>query len=560
MSKNTFYYPYNPRIESICKRLVYGQISTNDLIEISKNFVLAGSRLLISRDSYETGSEIDYLEEEGVYITKITGFVSFDEKNIRIIPFVGVSKDNLFSYIIIPIAKLCQIELEEKIIRDNFFTFNFKDNLDDMAITEFLELHFSTGGVEVIHNGVKPIPNRHQDIELDKQFGLNIDHYRFFFGERILSINEINFFKKIKANQVIGKWQDTIPGQNGIDVFGNEILFKDINSYFKIGDNLIKDEDDNIVSKIDGVLRINCNGILSVRNTQIINEEVKTNLKVVSDEDVIITGRIFPNIIINIKGNIVIQGGVENIEIDCGGELLISGGVTGKASINVVGNSIIQYITNSKLISESNVQVNQYLMNSNVVAKKDIRVFYEQFGEIVGGLTNSKEGFVEASTLGSVSNLATTIMAGSEIKVQKKTNKYLEEKISKEILINNQKILKQSGLISNQYFRDARAYIKNLPSEDKKKLGQNLLKLKELRQRSIDLDKEMKAILLNRNKKVEEEFVYIKAYNEIYEGVVLEIRKINYLVKANKYVPLIFTKDKSLPDIMVSNFVLKDEK
>lgn len=547
-----FFYPYEPGIIAIYNKISFGRVNYTDLEEISKNFVLEGVPVLQTDKKYLVDDTVFFLKSKKCYIARKTGFIYFDESKIKVLPYISVNDIELICFIIIPAQDFTKNLLTEKHVNRDIDDFGIKDMVSQEIAKECIKIYNRSGGYKILYRGSKMIPDRKNDILLDDYFNFK-NNFTLLEGRRVLSPKEIEFYHIVNKGDKIGTFKKTIPGSKGMDVFGKEIPCTRIIAFYKKGKGLLENSNGEIVVLQNGILRINKEGELMVKEGLVINRDLKTDLNIEREQDVIITGRIFTNVEIKVKGSLVVLGGVETVNIDCEGDFFLTNGINSRSVIKVGGDCFVQFVANSQISVEGNLWVGQYTLNSDINARKNIIVRTNHYGEIVGGSVRSEEGYIETNSIGSISGTDTFLKVGKHViaNEQAKSDKVIIEEYSNKLFLLEQKLQKVRPLVESA-FKRWKTNPKSFSDNETIEFKQKIFNFKELQNNKREIEikvNELKEIVFQ-DKATNLDQNEIKAFGGIYSGVTVQINNIKQFFKYNISKGLILKRDPVLPKIV----------
>ncbi len=219
-------------------------------------------------------------------------------------------------------------------------------------------------------------------------------------------------------NNVINVTKDTVlchiippqEGEDGIDVYGNPIIYKKGKSVsFNFGSNTyISKDEQKLLASTDGCVEYK-NGKVVVDSVYKVNNVDNTTGNIDFIGSVVINGDVKAGFSVTAKGDIKIRGMVEGAYIKSDGEIVISKGMNGmgKGTICAKGNITSKYIENAKIFTESSVYA-EALINSDVEANDSI-ILRGSNAAIIGGTTKA-ENIISAKTIGGKTNPETNII------------------------------------------------------------------------------------------------------------------------------------------------------
>jgi len=278
----------------------------------------------------------------------------------------------------------------------------------------------------VIARGRKPEPDQPGKIEILFLKPLEPDHQ----PEESQEASRHSHYDRssivvVKEGQKLLRLLPPEQGQNGVDVFGEEIPRKlTTEAQLHLGPN-VRQEDD--------IVYATCNGKVEYSNGKV---WVDSMLEISGNVDFSIGNIDFPGDIhigknvldlFQIKGgaDIVVCGAVEAAEIHAQQDMVVTGGIAGKdKGIFSAGRDIkSKYITNAKVQAGRNIEVTKEIVHCDLVCQG--RLIIEN-GDLIGGHTIATGG-ATVKTLGSEANVKTIIELGIDHELQEKYREFAPE-------------------------------------------------------------------------------------------------------------------------------------
>ncbi len=252
-------------------------------------------------------------------------------------------------------------------------------------------------------------------------------------GDASVSYYNYNSIHFVHAGELIGFLVASIPGVDGIDVFGktltplrkptNIVLDKSILRSKKNAAALLANEPGQV--EFSGNL-ISISEVLTVSN----DVDFKTGC-IDSPVDIQIHGTVHDGFEVKSKRSITIGGAIEMATVESHGDVLVRGGILQKGR-NVVksGRDIVaRFCDAADLLADGDVKICSELMNSHVHCDGKLLV---EHGIVIGGRIYARDG-VMAGTLGSDANVKTEIAVGIHPDVIEKAERIRENlKVQKE--------------------------------------------------------------------------------------------------------------------------------
>ncbi|HPN30638.1 MAG TPA: FapA family protein [bacterium] len=343
-------------------------------------------------------------------------------------------------------------------------------------------------------------------------------------GDEQIDFKSISSIVNVIEGHLLAVIQKSIPGEAGIDVFGNEIPVSSPPEVpIKPGKNVrVSDDGSKYFAQIEGWVMFE-NNVLKVEDVYQINGDVDYNTGNISSlGTVIIKGAVKDGFKVEATGDIIVNA-VEAAELIAEGSIIIKAGIQGKgtASIKAKGNIYAKFIEQSNVESEGSVIVTDSIMHSSILAKSDIIVVKGKKGLLCGG--KYRAGTVIAcKNIGSKVATATTLEVGYDPYVKKE----LESVQTKLNILKNEYLqtrLNLQRLVNEIKGNEARA-----PQEKKdllKKLTERYQKM-SLELRELNNHLQRLQVKLRENKKG-----YIFAKEKVFTNIEINIRNLTYKVR-----------------------------
>ena len=213
---------------------------------------------------------------------------------------------------------------------------------------------------------------------------------------------------KVEAGQVVATLSASVPGTDGVDVFGQPIAHKK-DETFKIGRNLslVKDE---ITANAAGNLRLSGNS-LSVEPFLELRDDDHDMAPVTFDGDVLVKGCVSEGRVLELSGSLTVGGAIEAVQLKTGGPVNVKGGIIGKAKGKyVVGGELrCRFISGGSIVAAADVHVQSEIVQSHLICSGRLTVAH---GAISGG-DISANGGISCKVLGHSGGAPTVVEAGT---------------------------------------------------------------------------------------------------------------------------------------------------
>lgn len=228
----------------------------------------------------------------------------------------------------------------------------------------------------------------------------------------------LDLVENVVAGQTLCTITFPTEGTPGISVQGRELpqrKGRPAPSY--LGRNTVLSQDSTaILSKIDGQVEFVGNKI-NVDETFYIKENVDNstgNVHVAGN--LVIRGMVLPGFSIEAGGNIEIAGAVEHSKITAGGSIKLLSGMN-SSELYCSGDLRCKFIENSEAFVKGNIYA-ESIISSHVKCGQTVKVS-GAIAKLIGGSCIAGRN-IEAGTIGSISNLKTTLELGTDESVMQR--------------------------------------------------------------------------------------------------------------------------------------------
>lgn len=319
-----------------------------------------------------------------------------------------VSANKLKVYIRIEILdKQSEVEVDYKEILDYLAGQNIIYGIREEEIKNYCkEKEYSKELIAA--QGKDPINGKDAQIAYD--FDISNENKLIEDVDGTINFKNLNNVVNVKKDTVLCHIVPPQEGENGIDIYGDQISYKiGKNVSFNYGNNTyISKDESTLLASTDGCVEYK-NGKVYVESVYKVNNVDNTTGNIEFIGNVIINGDVKAGFSVTAKGDIKIKGMVEGAFIKSDGEVVISKGMNGmgKGTIYAKGSITSKYIENASIITEKTVYA-ETLINSEVEARDSI-ILRGANAAIIGGISRA-ENIIYAKTIGSKTNPATNII------------------------------------------------------------------------------------------------------------------------------------------------------
>ena len=399
-----------------------------------------------------------------------------------------------------------QIEIE---LKKQGVIYGIKDDLIDQIVkNKYYNQIF------VIARG--QFPKKGKDAEISYFFDIeqNINFEEDKKGQ--VDYKNMGLLNNVSSGEILAEKEPAKKGLDGIDIFGNRILAEMGKDKFFLKSKKVKLSDDKkkLISMIDGHVTLTNNKV-TVTPIKIVPQDVDYstgNIDFIGT--VFVRGNIIGGFKVKAKGDIIVDGIVEDAILESEANISVRNGIIGKLDgkgiIKAKGQVKSKYLENIKVISDETVYVKENIINSIVWAKEAV-IMESKKGTITGGEIIAGEKII-APIIGSILSNKTILSVGV----------YPEYQVEKELLYNEiEKLKKEIEKYESEIHGLKRLNLNGKMTQDKMKIflatTRELLGKKTLLEFKTEKIEKITEMIENEN------LGKIHVLDKIYSGVFLKI-------------------------------------
>jgi len=256
----------------------------------------------------------------------------------------------------------------------------------------------------------------------------DVEYVPEFDSEGIIDYKNIDYFQLVKKDQILCSISKEKPGVPGKNIYGGDLPARAGKPpSYPVGENtLLIDDNTLLVATCDGVVNY-VRDTISIRNLLKISSDVDQHTGNINfSGDVTVEGDISNGFSLNVGGNLIIKGVIQDAKIDVGGNLHVSRGINGalKQSITVQGDMRCNYVENAIVFVAGNITAD-YIIDSKITCMGDIEL--KGGNEMVLGGDIKLKGSLQAKEIGSEKERVTRIEVLGERIVDTELLSKLEE-------------------------------------------------------------------------------------------------------------------------------------
>lgn len=318
-------------------------------------------------------------------------------------------------------------------------------------------------------------------------------------GGKILPNGQIDYHEKsypwnVKVNDVVGKLIPAQRAEDGRNVKGEELIANQEKLKEQVLEGVKKEADDTLRVVEDGILLVS--GVdLKVTDSLVLEDGVcqKTG-NIHSDRTVNVKGYVEAGLVLETKGDAIIQENVEDAVVSADGDVVIKSGVRGTHSKIISGGDLTaSFAENAELNAGGDIVIANSVINCHIESQGVVRVGTKtsQKSALVGDVTHALKG-VEATILGSDSFSKTVIELGANTDDYIRLKELIDEILSAKKSIDDLNRLFEHSCKNPKSQKEQNALIlkltetRDLKTKEHEALVEEKEKIKEIMENSND--------------------------------------------------------------------------
>ena len=369
------------------------------------------------------------------------------------------------------------------------------------------------------------MPIQGKDGRVEYFFNTNPDLKPKYNEDGSVDYRDLNTINNVEEGELLARLIQAEPGVPGKDVRGNSVHTRQVSmTHLRYGKNVrISEDKTELYAMTNGHVRV-VNGQVFVSDVYTVANDVDNSTgNIEFTGNVHVCGNVRGGFSVIARGDVVVDGVVEDALIQAGGQVIIKRGIHGmqKGIIDAEGNVITQFIENATIFSGGYIESGSILY-SEVNASKDV-IVNDKKGFIAGGVIRAG-GKVESHTMGSSMGANTRIEVGMAPEKKEQYNM-----LQRDIAAKNQKINKLTPIVQTyqKYIEEGRQLDeKNSLYLDK--IMDELEQARQLLQNSREIFNMLHQELLN------SQHAKVVVRRDIYPGVVIVISDVSVTVNEKR--------------------------
>lgn len=226
---------------------------------------------------------------------------------------------------------------------------------------------------------------------------------------------ELNVISHVNEGDLLARLIPEDPGRPGMDVYGKEVAPRTVKKLkLEYGNHIRLSEDrTEIYSEVTGHASLVDDKVFVSDVYEVPADVDNSTGNINYPGNVTIKGNVKGGFSVIAKGDVIVEGVVENAVIQAGGQIVVKRGIHGmtKGVLKADGNIMCKFIENATVMSGGYIETDS-ILHSHVSAATEIHVKGKN-GFITGGVIQAGN-LVEAQTIGSEMGAATRIEVGAD--------------------------------------------------------------------------------------------------------------------------------------------------
>lgn len=334
--------------------------------------------------------------------------------NIPGLAFAGISEDEMSAYILFtsPEGEAPSVTYEQFMAKLENHGVIF--GIDHGLIKSIIEKG-EAGRAYIVAEGTPAVKGDDARIDYKVKIGART------VGPKILEDGSVDLksimeIDSVVPGQIIAKKIMPTEGIDGTTVTGSALKAEegaDLELRYGRGVNICQTDPFALEAMVEGEVSVNKSGLIEIREVF----QVKGNVSYATGNiqfsgNVAVNGDVTAGFSVKATGDIRVEGTVEAAELDAGGDVSIKGGFLGheKGTIRCKGKLTASFIQNGKVIAEDDIVIEKGILNSEIICGGSVLVSAKN-AAIIGGQIISEHD-VRSGIIGSEANAPTVIRVG----------------------------------------------------------------------------------------------------------------------------------------------------
>lgn len=409
----------------------------------------------------------------------------------------------------------------QEILKD-FNAKGVRAGIDQETILRFMEeRQYCTD--YVMAKGTPPVEGH--DARIEYYFNTSVDLKPKKNEDGSVDYHQLNVISHVEEGQCIARLFPEDRGKPGKTVLGGELKPAPVKTLrLEYGNHIrISEDKTELYSEVTGHASL-MNDKVFVSDVYEVPADVDNSTGNIDySGNVYVKGNVKGGFSIHAKGDVIVDGVVEDALIHAEGQIIVKRGIHGmtKGLLKAKGNILCKFVENATVISGGSIETD-CILHSKVSASRNITVGGKK-GFITGGVIRAGS-LVEAQTIGSSMGATTRIEVGVEPQKLTRLTQLQKE------LVETQKTIEQVALVLNTY-GERMAKGEQLSKEKMNYVDQLAKVMKEKEKEAAPIKEEVDALQVEMLK---DHNARVRVSHTIYAGVIVTISDMSLTMKEDR--------------------------
>lgn len=375
----------------------------------------------------------------------------------------------------------------------------------------------------VLAKGIPPVEGH--DARIEYYFNTSVDLKPKKNEDGSVDYHQLNVISHVEKGQCIARLFPEDRGKHGKTVLGGELKPAPVKTMrLSYGNHITISEDKTeLYSEVTGHATL-LNDKVFVSDVYEVPADVDNSTGDIDySGNVHVKGNVKGGFTVRAKGNVIVDGVVEDADIEAEGQIIVKRGIHGmtKGLLKARGNILCKFVENATVISGGSIETDS-ILHSKVYASGSITVSGKK-GFITGGVIRAGS-LIEAQTIGSSMGATTRIEVGADPETKARYTHLQKE------LGEAQKTIDQVSLILKTY-GEKMAKGEHLSQEKVNYVNQLTTALKAKEEEAEPKKAELAEL---EREMLQEHNARVRVSRTIYAGVIVTISDVSMTMKTDR--------------------------
>lgn len=365
------------------------------------------------------GTNVALLDDGVTYVVSdgALGYADYVQGVLRVEDPLRVSHDRMCVHLTVhPRSgsyKMITMDMVERMLADGGIVFG----IDRGAVERVFKTAMSKGA-PVLNQPIargRP-PERGEDGRIELKFQTQKAPGTLISPDGPMDYKERHAIRNVKTGELLAHRVPAAQGKNGMDVFGCDLSSEpgSEKELMPVGNVAVSEDGFDYLSEIDGMVTLTENKIGVFKEYQVRGDVDFSTGNLTVDGSLDVKGWIRSGFTVRAKGEIRVDGGIEDAAVEAGTHLAIKGGVIGaeQGNIQAGGDIRARFFENARVRAGGSIFAHDYMFGCSANALGKI-LLTEGKGCIRGGSLEAING-IEVKELGAEAGMKTFVAVGED--------------------------------------------------------------------------------------------------------------------------------------------------